>query len=191
MPRTHSFCMVQNCMHTFQKHTGPVLSVCRLDSRTLASASSDETLKIWDFTTAQYLHTLQGHTRSVYAVCRLDAHTLARASSDEPLKILDFTTDHWTHELGLFCGSVDWISAPWPALVSTRPEDLGFHHSKVHAHITGTHWSGLVCVSVGYPHRLDSRTLAKATPVLYCTPSVSGHGLDEQMLGRAQCTLAR
>ena len=50
-------------MHTLQGHTDYVLSVCRLDSRILASGSRDNTLKIWDFTTGQCMHTLQGHTR--------------------------------------------------------------------------------------------------------------------------------
>ena len=75
---------VQN---TLEGHSSPVQAVCRLDANTLASASYDQTIKIWDLTTGTCTQTLSGHTGSVRAVCRLDAHTLASGSSDQTIKI--------------------------------------------------------------------------------------------------------
>ena len=73
-------------------HSDFVRAVCRLAAHTLASGSTDHTIKIWDLTTATCRKTLRGHSNSVTAVCRLDAHTLASGSSDQTIKIWDLTT---------------------------------------------------------------------------------------------------
>ncbi|GIJ85686.1 hypothetical protein Asppvi_004547 [Aspergillus pseudoviridinutans] len=52
-------------LQTLESHSGPVWSVVfSHDSRLVASASDDETVKIWDATSGQCLQTLTGHSWS-------------------------------------------------------------------------------------------------------------------------------
>src|SRR5262249_3757286 len=61
--------------------------------KTLASASNDKTVRLWDVTTAKERASLQGHTGLVYAVAfSPDGKTLASASDDKTVKLWDVTT---------------------------------------------------------------------------------------------------
>jgi formylglycine-generating enzyme required for sulfatase activity len=63
------------------------------DGRRLASASYDQTVKVWDAQTGQELLTLQGHTGVVYSVAfSPDGRRLATASSDQTVKVWDAQT---------------------------------------------------------------------------------------------------
>jgi WD40 repeat protein len=58
------------------------------DGQRLASASYDQTVKLWDAVTGQELLTLKGHTREVYGVSfSPDGQRLASASRDKSVKI--------------------------------------------------------------------------------------------------------
>ena len=58
------------CLHTLRGHASFVNSVAFApDGKTLASASSDRSVKIWDRHTGACLHTLTGHTSFVDSVC--------------------------------------------------------------------------------------------------------------------------
>jgi WD40 repeat protein len=58
------------------------------DGKTLASASEDETVKLWHTSTRLELATLKGHTSSVFSVAfSPDGKTLASASWDQTVML--------------------------------------------------------------------------------------------------------
>ena len=65
-------------------HTDMVSSVSfSSDGNTIASASWDSTLRLWDVDTGEHIHTLSGHTGPVYSVSfSPDGNTIASASWD-------------------------------------------------------------------------------------------------------------
>ncbi|MBI2477278.1 MAG: WD40 repeat domain-containing protein, partial [Planctomycetia bacterium] len=76
---------------TLEGHTDWVLSVAFSgDGTQLASASADETVKVWDATSGQEMLTLRGHTRGVWSVAfSTDGKRLASASFDGTVKVWD------------------------------------------------------------------------------------------------------
>src|SRR5262249_20085149 len=59
----------QGGLFTLSGHTRPVNSVtCSPDGRRLATASGDETIRVWDARTGQQLLKLEGHTGPVWSV---------------------------------------------------------------------------------------------------------------------------
>jgi aspartate 1-decarboxylase len=79
------------CLQTLEGHSGSVHSVAfSHDSTRLASASSDQTVKIWDASSGDCLQTLEGHSNGVYSVAfSHDSTRLASASYDRTVKIWD------------------------------------------------------------------------------------------------------
>ncbi len=77
-----------------QGHNNNVNSVAITpDGSTLASASSDQTIKIWDINSGKCLNTLQGHTRWINSVnFNANGEILASGSADETIKIWDIKT---------------------------------------------------------------------------------------------------
>uniref|UniRef100_A0A669DPQ2 Notchless protein homolog 1 n=1 Tax=Oreochromis niloticus TaxID=8128 RepID=A0A669DPQ2_ORENI len=60
------------------------------DTRLLASASFDKSVKIWDGRTGKYLMSLRGHVASVYQIAwSADSRLLVSGSSDSTLKVWD------------------------------------------------------------------------------------------------------
>ena len=63
------------------------------DSKTLASASGDKTVRLWDLADNKERATLQGHTESVMSVAfSPDGKILASASRDKTVKFWDVAT---------------------------------------------------------------------------------------------------
>jgi WD40 repeat protein/serine/threonine protein kinase len=78
---------------TLEGHTRVVKSVrFNPDGQRLASASYDQTVKVWDIRTGQTVLTLKGHTGAVFSVCfSPDGQRLASAG-DETIKVWDAQT---------------------------------------------------------------------------------------------------
>jgi WD40 repeat protein len=58
------------------------------DGKTLASASTDHTIKLWDLKSKRLLRTLSGHKRPVWALAFApDGTTLASGSADRTVKL--------------------------------------------------------------------------------------------------------
>src|SRR6266536_872884 len=81
-------------LQTLEGHSSGVNSVAfSHDSKLLASASSDRTVKVWDAATGSLQQTLEGHSGEVYSVAfSHDSKLLASASSDRTVKVWDAAT---------------------------------------------------------------------------------------------------
>jgi len=78
------------------------------DGRTLASASADNTVKLWDVAAAKELATLAGHKDQVGHVSfSPDGRTLASASADNTVKLWDVAAGK---ELATLAGHKDFVS---------------------------------------------------------------------------------
>ena len=101
--------------NTLKGHSRAVESVnFSPDGQTLASASWDGTVKLWDLE-GRELQTLEGHSISVISVSfSPDGQTLASASRDGTVKLWDFALDD------LILKSCNWINN----YLITHPQDL-------------------------------------------------------------------
>ncbi|MFN6484478.1 caspase family protein [Nostoc sp. DedQUE02] len=75
-------------------HSEAVYSVAfSPDGKTIASASLDKTVKVWDAATAKEITTFKGHSDAVYSVAfSPDGKTIASASLDKTVKVWDAAT---------------------------------------------------------------------------------------------------
>ncbi|XP_064653339.1 notchless protein homolog 1-like [Lineus longissimus] len=70
------------------------------DTRLIASASFDKSVKLWDGKTGKYLASLRGHVSRVYQIAwSADSRLLCSGSSDSTLKVWDLKTKKLLHDL--------------------------------------------------------------------------------------------
>jgi len=85
------------CLDTLTGHSGTLSSVNALaispDGYTLASASDDKNIKLWDLNTKKVLASLSGHSQAVKSVTfSPDGKILATASDDKTIKLWQVET---------------------------------------------------------------------------------------------------
>ncbi|WP_341526616.1 caspase family protein [Nostoc sp. UHCC 0302] len=80
--------------NSLEGHSNYVLSVAfSPDSKTIASASSDTTVKLWNAATGKEITTLKGHSSDVLGIAfSPDGKTIASASSDTTVKLWNVAT---------------------------------------------------------------------------------------------------
>ena len=95
------------------------------DGRTIASASFDKAVRLWDGTRGKFLGTLRGHVGAVYQVAfSADSRLLVSGSKDSTLKVWDLRTRKLLVELPGHADevySVDW--SPDGASVASGGKD--------------------------------------------------------------------
>jgi len=95
----------------FKGHTGLVFNVAfSPDGKILATASFDNTVKLWDFSNGKELATLKGHTAPVYSVVfSPDGTMIATGSQDNSIRIWD-KDGKFQRELKGHTGIVDSVA---------------------------------------------------------------------------------
>ena len=108
------------------------------DGKTLASASQDKTVKLWDVATGKQLATLQGHTAEISAVAfSPDGKTLASGEHDKTIKLWDVASGkELPPSRGMTERSCPWRSArtarSWPRGARQDHQALGRGDGPVH-----------------------------------------------------------
>ncbi|MBD2148407.1 hypothetical protein [Sphaerospermopsis sp. FACHB-1194] len=107
-PQVNSNQFIGNLLQTLKDHFHLVISVAYSpNGQTLASGSSDSTIKLWNVNTGNLLQTLTGHSHWVYSVAYSpDGQTLASGSSDNTIKLWDVKTGNLLQTL---TGHSHWV----------------------------------------------------------------------------------
>ncbi|MBS1988025.1 hypothetical protein JST56_03455 [Candidatus Dependentiae bacterium] len=78
---------------TFEGHKDCVYCITQLSDGSLASASRDNTIRVWDLNTNTCVATLEGHRGWVYCITLLPDGRLASGSSDKTIRVWNLNTN--------------------------------------------------------------------------------------------------
>eukprot|EP00404_Azadinium_spinosum_P007093 CAMPEP_0180443608 /NCGR_PEP_ID=MMETSP1036_2-20121128/14765_1 /TAXON_ID=632150 /ORGANISM="Azadinium spinosum, Strain 3D9" /LENGTH=413 /DNA_ID=CAMNT_0022449931 /DNA_START=140 /DNA_END=1377 /DNA_ORIENTATION=- len=93
---------------TLRGHSDAVNALAVLGPNRVASASGDNTVKVWDLASGQCLATLTGHAKCVWALVLFDPRRLVSASADFTVKVWDLLRSRCAVTLK---GHEDWVMA--------------------------------------------------------------------------------
>ena len=79
--------MEWNSIRTLKGHSNKVLCLVNVRDGSLASASYDNTIKIWTICTGECIRTITGHLSSVCCIIQLKDDRLASGSYDNTIKL--------------------------------------------------------------------------------------------------------
>ena len=77
---------------TLKGHSDWVKLLVKINGNTIASASMDKSIKIWDIITGKCLKTLEGHSNCVSLLVKINEDTIASASYYIPYFYTSYTT---------------------------------------------------------------------------------------------------
>ncbi|KAJ3454402.1 hypothetical protein MRS44_018296 [Fusarium solani] len=99
------------CLSTLEGHSGSVYSVVfSHNSKVVASASEDNTARVWSMETGKCEHVLEGHSGSVNSVVfSHDSKIIVSASADKTVRIWSMETGRCEHVLEGHSGSVNSV----------------------------------------------------------------------------------
>jgi WD40 repeat protein len=97
----------RQCTDSFTAHAQRVVSLAiSPDGKTLASGSTDHTIKLWDLKSKRLMETLSGHKRPVWALAFApDGTTLASGSGDRTVKLWSVPRKREVATLNPYIGS--------------------------------------------------------------------------------------
>ena len=75
----------ERCIGSIEGHSNWFKRLIELQNGLVASASSDETVKIWDMSTKTCLVSLTGHTHNVMSLIQLKNGNIISGSMDETI----------------------------------------------------------------------------------------------------------
>lgn len=89
-------------LKTLDGHLDAVMSVCWLDASTLATASLDHTVSIWNTDSGKTIHRCLGHSRGVTSLEHLrDQAVLVSASLDQSIRVWNSATGELIRSLAI------------------------------------------------------------------------------------------
>jgi len=99
---------IQNHKYTNYAHKDCICCVkFSPNSQLLASASADNTIKLWDIK-GNYINTLKGHEDKVYSIYfSSDGEKIISVSADKTIKLWSCSTGE---EIKTFCGHKEWVN---------------------------------------------------------------------------------